>query len=137
MTLTVTVIVKDWTQVNSLSFGTVGNFGERDIHLREQPTKPSSNIEDGHILRPGENSRFSLTNNNNLWARSVIADSKVLVSTGIDAPITSEESNILVNRLLINLGSQNEQIINQLKLLNLHTEEMGNTGYTINDVNGE
>lgn len=134
MTLTVTIIVKDWTQVNSLSFGTVGNFGERDIHLREQPTKPSSNIEDGHILRPGENSRFSLSNNNNLWARAVIAPSKVLVSSGIDAHITSEESNILVNRLLINFDSQNEQIINQLKLINLNLAEMGNNSFNLNDI---
>ena len=134
MTLAVPVLESDWTQVNVVLFGTVGNFGERDIFLREQLTKPSPNVTDGHILRPGENIRFSLTDELNLWARSVIAKSKVLVSAGVDAPITSVESNILLNRLLLNLGSQNIQIIEQLKLLNLHTQEMGDTGFTINDI---
>ncbi len=134
MTLAVPVTFEDWTQVNSLLFGSVGNFGERDIHLREQSTKPLKTVEDGHILRPGENIRFSLTESVSLWARSIIAESEVLVSSGIEAAITNVEMGNLLNRLLINIGSQNEQIINQLKLLNLRTEEMGNTGINLNDI---
>lgn len=127
MTLTVTILESDWTQVNVGLFGTVSNFGERDIHLRELMSKPSSDVTDGHPLRPGDDSRFSLSNNNNLWARAVIADSKVLVSTGIDATLTNIEMSLLLDSLLRNLNDKNEQIITQLKLLNLRVEEAFDT----------
>lgn len=127
MTLAVPILESDWTQVNVESFGTVGNFGERDVHLRELTSKPPSSVTDGHILRPGKNSRFSLSNGNKLWARSIIADSKVLVSTDIDAALTNIEMSLLLGSFLRNLNDTNEQIITQLKLLNLRVEEAFDT----------
>jgi len=84
MTLAITVLESDWTQVNSGLVGTVSNFGERDVQLLENITKPDVSIECGHVLRPGQDVPFSLAETDNLWARAVVADSKVLVSVGID-----------------------------------------------------
>ena len=84
MTNSVPIIHTDWTQVNLETSGSISNFGERDVYLRESLSKPSESLEDGFILLPGGNIPFAVANNLNVWARSKVANSKVLVSSGIN-----------------------------------------------------
>ena len=83
MTISVRIVHDGWTKVNFQSTGDICNFGERDIYLRESENLPNALIDDGFILRPGDDAPFSLELTINLWARSIIAPSKVLISSGI------------------------------------------------------
>lgn len=96
MTLKIAIPAGEWTQVNSDLVGTVSNFGERDIHLRESILEPSSDEVGGVVLRPSVPLPFSLASTFNLWARPKHADNpnvektNVFVATGIN-PIMDAE----------------------------------------------
>jgi len=83
-TIRIPILVDDWTQINTGLVGTVSNFNEQDIHLRETPTKPNASVVGGHKLRPGGEIPFSLEQGNSLWARSRNTDTNVFVSIGIN-----------------------------------------------------
>ena len=96
MTLKIAIPAGEWTQVNSDLVGTVSNFGERDIHLRESVLEPSSDELGGVVLRPSVPLPFSLADTFNLWARPKPADTpeqentNVFVATGINSIMDSE-----------------------------------------------
>ncbi|GAG92662.1 unnamed protein product [marine sediment metagenome] len=85
MTISVSITYTDWTRVNSQITGSVSNFGERDVYLQDSASKPLSSVEDGIPIRPGDTMPFSTSGDAKIWARSIIANSKVIVSSSLNA----------------------------------------------------
>jgi len=84
MTVRIPISTNGWTKINIGAIGTISNFGDRDILLQETTDKPETTITVGHKLRPGDLVRFSLTGTDAIWGRSVLRDSNVFLSTGIE-----------------------------------------------------
>lgn len=122
---------KDIYFLASIASGTdviVQNVGTTDLYFTISKNKPSRDNEAYRIFRRGE---FITANkgDKSIWVFSPQADGFINVEK-----IFNTELFDLLNRNFLLLSCQLSEIIKALELLNLRTEEMGNTGITKEDV---
>ena len=135
------ISVTEWTEIASNSGGWVSNESDNVILLRKSQIKPGSNITVGHKINPmGAGIRFEVAGEFKIYARALKAQLSInkspFVVVTIDLGLASFGENELkiLNKAITEIKCLNREILSQLKLLNIRTEEMGDTGLNLEDI---